>query len=157
MNGLSQDVLVERTREIALEQLVVVDRLGNDATDELEIAQVIRIAIRKPIGHVRHPIAGRRFEERVVRIEHLARHDEIPLAQKPAGVLPVFAFEHDVESIFHLLRRTTVQLAIRILEHVVATNVHDHVLASHAAVHALQFLAKVALFHVEIEQLRVMD
>jgi len=38
-------VFVKRSREVALQQLVVKDGLGNDASDELEVAEMIRVAM----------------------------------------------------------------------------------------------------------------
>jgi len=50
-------VLVERARKVALEQLVVINGLGNDSANEFEVAQVIGIAMRRRINHVGDPIA----------------------------------------------------------------------------------------------------
>lgn len=41
----AEDVFVEGSREVALEQLVVIDGLGNEAPNELEIAQMIRVDV----------------------------------------------------------------------------------------------------------------
>ena len=54
---LAEDVFVEGAREVALEQLVVVDRLRQEAPDELEVAQVVRVAVRQRVDRVRHAIA----------------------------------------------------------------------------------------------------
>ena len=74
-------MLVKGTCEVALQQLVVVDGLGDDAPDELEVTQVIRVAVRRRIDHVRDSIARRRREQGVHRIENLPRNDHVPSNQ----------------------------------------------------------------------------
>lgn len=116
----AENVLVEGAREVALEQLIVVDRFGcwpqrkkkqkhklsdknskreenrakssltDHSTDELEVEQVIGVGVAGRIYHIRHAIAGRHREQGVHRIEDLARYDDVPLAQQTAGVLALF-------------------------------------------------------------------
>ena len=71
-------MLVERTREVALEQLVVVDCLGNNAAHKFEVAQMVGIAMRSRIDHVRDTIPGRRGEECVHGVEDFPRNNHIP-------------------------------------------------------------------------------
>lgn len=78
LDTLAKDVLVEGAREVALEQLVVVDGLGDDAADELEIAQVVRVAVRRRVDHIRDAVTRRRREQRVHWVEDLTRDDHVP-------------------------------------------------------------------------------
>ena len=56
-NTFAKNVLVKGASKVTLEQFVVVDGLGNNAADKLEVAQMIRVAVRGRIDHVRHSIA----------------------------------------------------------------------------------------------------
>jgi hypothetical protein len=68
----AQNVFVERASKVALEQLVIINGLGNDAADEFEVAQVIGIAMRRRIDHVGNAIAGRCSKQCVHRVKNLA-------------------------------------------------------------------------------------
>ena len=71
LHGLRQDVLVETPErdvliklgqgelrlipgEIALQQLVVIDGLGNDSTNKLEVAEVVGVDVAEVIDCVGH-------------------------------------------------------------------------------------------------------
>ena len=71
LHGLRQDVLVETPErdvliklgqgelrlipgEIALQQLVVIDGLGNDSTNKLEVAEVVGVYVAEVIDCVGH-------------------------------------------------------------------------------------------------------
>ena len=41
----TKDVFVERPREVALQKLVVIDRLGDDAPDKLEVAKMVGVTV----------------------------------------------------------------------------------------------------------------
>lgn len=71
-------MLVKGAREVAFEKLVVVDGLSNDATNKLEIAQVIWIAVWRGVDHIGDPIARWSCEESVHGVENLARNDDVP-------------------------------------------------------------------------------
>jgi len=84
-------VLVEGSCEVAFQQLVVEDGLGNDAADKLEITQMIGVAVRCRVDGVRHSVSGRRTEQSIHRVEDLTRYDDVPLTQQSAGVLTFLA------------------------------------------------------------------
>jgi hypothetical protein len=44
-HSLGENVLVEATREVALQQLVVIDCLGNHSPHKLEVIQVVRVDV----------------------------------------------------------------------------------------------------------------
>ena len=71
-------MLVEGAREVALEQLVVINGFGNDSPNEFEVTQVIGITVRRRIDHVGDTIAGRRREQGIHWVENFARNDNIP-------------------------------------------------------------------------------
>ena len=74
-------MLVERTCEVALEQLIVVDSLSDDAANKFKVAKMIGIAVRGWVDHVGDTVARRGGEERVHRVENLSRTDNIPEIQ----------------------------------------------------------------------------
>lgn len=55
-DSLACDVFVEASGEITLEQFVIIDRLGNDATHKSEIAKMLRVVIRQLVDGVCDPI-----------------------------------------------------------------------------------------------------
>lgn len=55
---LAQDVLVEAASEVAFQQPVVVHRLGHNATHELEVAEVVGVAVRRGVYGVGDAVAG---------------------------------------------------------------------------------------------------
>ena len=157
VDGLPEDVLVEGAREEAVQELVVVDGLGDNPAHKLEVVEMIRVDMRARIRHVGHAIAGRGLEEGVVGVEHLPGDYEVPLPQESAGVLAFFALERDVQVRLHLLRVAPVQFAEGILEDVVATEMNDQVLPPQALVQLLQLLPKVASLDVKVQQSCVVD
>ena len=134
-----QDVFVEGPREVALEQLVVVDGLGDDPPDKLEVAEMVGVDVTEVVDGIGDSVAGAALEEGVVGVEDLPADDNVPFPQQPASVLALLAcnytrliiiiiiiinessiifqinhhptFKHDVESVFPLLSRPTVQLS----------------------------------------------
>ncbi|KAH3893123.1 hypothetical protein DPMN_017267 [Dreissena polymorpha] len=82
-------MLVEGPREITLHELVIVDGLGNNPAHELEIAQVVAVAVREGVDGIDDTVAWRGDEQSVHRVEDLAGYDDVPLPQQPACVLPV--------------------------------------------------------------------
>ena len=95
-DALPQDVLVEAAGEVALQEPVVVHGLGHHATHELEVAQVVGVAVRRGVDGVGDAVAGRRAEQGVHGVEHLPGDDHVPLPEQPAGVLALLPLEHDV-------------------------------------------------------------
>ena len=95
LDRYAKDVLVERAREVALEQLVVVDRLRHHPANKLVVAEVVGVAVGGRVDGVRHPVPGRRHEQGVHGVEDLTRHDEIPLSQQTTRVLPLLTYTHN--------------------------------------------------------------
>ena len=60
-------MLVEGPREVALEQLVVVDGLGDDPPDKLEIAEMVGVDVAEVVDGVGDPVAGAAREEGLSR------------------------------------------------------------------------------------------
>jgi len=89
-------VFVEGSCEVALEQLVVEDGFGDNAADELEVAEMVRVAVRRRVDGVRHTVTGRRTEQSVHRIEDLPRDYDVPLTQQTACILTFLACENNV-------------------------------------------------------------
>ena len=45
LDSHTQNMLIEGSGKVALQQLVVIDGLGNDAADKLEVAEVVGVAV----------------------------------------------------------------------------------------------------------------
>ena len=157
VDGFPENVLVERSREVAVQQLVVIDCLGDDSPDESEVVEVVGVHVGTRVGHVSDAIARRSGEEGIVWVEHISCDDDVELAQEPASILPLFSLKLDVEVALEVFRRSTVELAERVLEDVLSTQMHDNVLSPQSVVHQLQLVSEVATFDVEIEDLGVVD
>jgi hypothetical protein len=54
-HSLGQNVLVEAAGEVALQQLIVVDRLGNHSAHKLEVVQVVGVDVGKVVDCVGYP------------------------------------------------------------------------------------------------------
>jgi len=78
---LASDVFVETSCEVAFQQLVVVDCLGDYSSHKLEVGQMFRVYVGQGVDGIRDAILRRGHEQRIVRVEDLARHDDIPLSQ----------------------------------------------------------------------------
>ena len=62
-------MLVEGSGEVALEQLVVVDGLGDDSTHELEIAEMVGVAVARSVDSVGDPVSRTGAKESIVGVE----------------------------------------------------------------------------------------
>lgn len=93
---LAQDVLVEAACEVALQQSVVVHGLGHHATYELEVAEVVWVAVGRGVNGVGDPVAGRGAEQGVHGVKHLPGDDHVPLSQQTSGILTLLPFKHYV-------------------------------------------------------------
>lgn len=49
----AQNMLIEGASKIAIQKLVVVDRFGNDTSGELEVGQMVGVALRVPVREIR--------------------------------------------------------------------------------------------------------
>ena len=83
-------MLVERAREVAFEEFVLANGLREEAPDESEVAQVVRVDLRRLVD--REQISLTPFEERIIRIEDFPREDQEPLAKQAACILPFFSY-----------------------------------------------------------------
>ena len=72
-------MLVEGPGKVAVQELVVEDGLGNDVADELEVAQMVRVAVGRRIRHVGDPIARVDHEQGIARVEDLLGNDHVPV------------------------------------------------------------------------------
>ena len=81
VHRLAQDVLVERPREVTVQELVVVDRFGDDPAYKLEVVQVNGVNVGTRIGHVRGPVPSSGLEQSIVGVKHLPGNNQVPLPQ----------------------------------------------------------------------------
>ncbi len=134
VHGLPEDVLVERPCEVAIEQLVVVYRLGNHSSYELEIVEMVRIDVGQSVGNVCHTVARGELKQGIVWIEHLSGDNQVPLAKQTPHVLSLFPLKLDVQVPLQFLGRASVQLPERVLEDVVSTDMNHDVVSPHTVV-----------------------
>lgn len=64
-------MLIEGAGEVALQQLVVINGLGNDATHKLEVAEMVGVAVRRGIDGVSNSVPWRRLEKGIHGVEDL--------------------------------------------------------------------------------------
>ena len=83
-------MFIEGACEVALEQLVVVDGLGDDPAHELEVAEVVGVTVGGGVDGVSDAVARRRAEQRVHRVEDLLGDDQVPLSQQTSRILALF-------------------------------------------------------------------
>ena len=86
-------MLVEGSCEVAFQQLVVKDGLGNDAADKFEITQMIGVAVRCRVNGVGHSVSRRSTEQSIHWVEDLTRYDDVPLTQQSACILTFLAWK----------------------------------------------------------------
>ena len=96
-HGDAQNLLVEGTREAAIDELVVVNGLGNDAAAEREVLQVVAVDVRLIVRLIGVRAEVRLLEEPVVGVHHLLRELVVEFAPQPAGVDALLAGEMNVE------------------------------------------------------------
>lgn len=84
-------MLVEAACEITLKKFVVIDRLGDDAANKFEVTEVFAVVVGERVDGVRHTVVRRYHEQRVVGVEYLARHDDVPLPEQTSCILALFA------------------------------------------------------------------
>lgn len=106
-----QNVFVESTSEVAVQQFIVIDRLCYQSPNKLkhsgfvkitaqkastpltnlEVVEVFRIDVGRFVDHVRHHVARGRNEERIVGVENLTRDHREPFTQQTSCILTFFA------------------------------------------------------------------
>lgn len=94
-DGHSQNMLVERPREMRIQELAITDRLSNHTTNKTEVIQVVRIDMTVRIGLKGDVIVRCIVEQTVVRIEYLFRESTIPLSCKTPSVDAVLSVKGD--------------------------------------------------------------
>ena len=71
-NLLAHDLLVDRSAEMAVQNATFVERFTDDAADEFEEHQMLRVDRTEAVGVECRAIGSNRYEESVVGVEHLA-------------------------------------------------------------------------------------
>ena len=64
-------MLVVATREVTIQEFVVVDGLSDDPTDKLEIAEMVGVAVGGGVREVGHTVPGGHLEQGVHGVENL--------------------------------------------------------------------------------------
>mmetsp|Transcript_1628 Transcript_1628/g.7091 ORF Transcript_1628/g.7091 Transcript_1628/m.7091 type:complete len:670 (+) Transcript_1628:333-2342(+) len=131
-----EDVLVEAAREVRLQHLSVREGLPDDPPDELEELKMLGVPAGERIRLHGGPVA-RWDEKAVVRIEHLAGEDAVPLPRQSARIDAFLAKELNVQSPAHLFGVAVSQLAEAVLEDVVPGHRDLHAQGAKAAVRAV--------------------
>lgn len=89
-------MFVKTAGEVAFQQPVIVDSLGNNATHKLKVAEVVGIAVRRRVYSVCDAVAWGGAKQGVHRVEHLSGDYHVPLPQKAAGILTLLPFKHNI-------------------------------------------------------------
>ena len=70
-DSLGKNVFVERASEVALQQLLVVDGLGDDSANEPEVLEMVGVDVGDIIDGVGHSVPRAGLEQGVVGVEDL--------------------------------------------------------------------------------------
>ena len=158
MDRLPEDVLVERPREVAVQEFVVVDGLGNHPANETEVVQMVWVHVGAGIGTVGDSVSRGGGEKSVVWVEQVSGDDDVEFSQKPSGILSFFSLKLDVKVPLKIFGGAAVELAEGIFKDMFATKMNDDIFATQAPiVKELQFVSEVASFDVKVEDLCVVD
>mmetsp|Transcript_46296 Transcript_46296/g.119758 ORF Transcript_46296/g.119758 Transcript_46296/m.119758 type:complete len:283 (-) Transcript_46296:1228-2076(-) len=144
-------VLVEAPRKPGLEVLSVVDRLADDAADELEEHQVVPIHVRHSVGVVGTGLAARLNKERVVRVEDLLGKGRVPLLAHATGVDALLTLELDLDLGPHLLSGAHAQLVVGVHEDLAAAHPEADGLVAALQAPRAQLRPEVGALVVEVE------
>lgn len=91
LDRCTSDVLVEGPGEVTLHQLVVIDRLGNDTANKLEVAQMVAVTVWRSIDCVCDTVSRRGTKQGIHWVENLAGNDDVPLTQQTSSILTIFS------------------------------------------------------------------
>mmetsp|Transcript_53247 Transcript_53247/g.127021 ORF Transcript_53247/g.127021 Transcript_53247/m.127021 type:complete len:240 (-) Transcript_53247:2859-3578(-) len=146
----SEHVLVERSREVGLQVVAVEQRLPDDAPDELEEVQVVRIHVGGLAWMEGAGLSSRLCEQAVVRIEDLPREDLEPLSGQTTGIHSLLANEGHAELSPHLLAAAHAQLVVRIHEDLTAPHMQPDDVVAQVTAELPQTLPQVVALVVEV-------
>mmetsp|Transcript_40760 Transcript_40760/g.70537 ORF Transcript_40760/g.70537 Transcript_40760/m.70537 type:complete len:364 (+) Transcript_40760:292-1383(+) len=147
----AQQVLVERSGEVRIQQLSITDRLANQPTHKLEVIQMVRVDHTERIRLEGRAIR-RGGKQRIVRVEDLARKDDVPLAGQATGINAFLAVEVHLQPAAHLLGGAYAQLVEGVLEHLTTTDLQVHSAPGDALVGAFQLREKVLALVVKLQE-----
>ena len=74
-------MLVERSCEETVHQLVIKDGFSYDSAHKFEVTQVIAVTVRQGIDGVGDAISGWHREQSIIGIEDLSGYNNIPFSQ----------------------------------------------------------------------------
>ena len=77
---LAEDHLVDTRHEVRVEESAMEDGQPQDTTDELEVAQMVRVDPGSGVDLQRVVVVSRVLEQPVARIEDLVRDEEEPFS-----------------------------------------------------------------------------
>lgn len=80
LDSLAYDMFVEWPSEVALQKLVIVHSLGDDATHELVVAEVVAVAVRGRVDCVGDPVSWWCTEQSIHGVEDFPGYDDVPLS-----------------------------------------------------------------------------
>ena len=98
-------MFVEGPREVAFQQLVVVDGFGDDSAHKFEVAEVVGVEVWAGVNGVGDAVTGRGAEQHIHGVKDLPRDDEVPLPQQPARILPLLTWSTN-NSRYHITQNT---------------------------------------------------
>lgn len=74
-------MFVERPGEVTVQKFIVVDSLGNNPANKLEVAEMVRVTMRTRVDGVCNTISLRCGKQCIVRIENLPRYNDVPFSK----------------------------------------------------------------------------
>lgn len=94
LDSLADDMFVEWPSKVALQKLVIVHSLGNDATHKLVVAEVIAVTVGGRVYCVGDPVSRWSSEQSIHRVEDFPGNDDVPLSQKASSILTLFTCKY---------------------------------------------------------------
>lgn len=80
LDSLANDMFVEWPSEVALQKLVIVHSLGDNAAHKLVVAEVIAVTVRGRVYCVGDPVSWWRTEQSIHGVEDFPGYDDVPLS-----------------------------------------------------------------------------
>lgn len=80
LDSLAYDMFVEWPSEVTLQKFVIIHSLGDDATHELVVAEVVAVAVRGRVDCVGDPVSWWCTEQSIHGVEDFPGYDDVPLS-----------------------------------------------------------------------------
>ena len=157
VDSFTQYVFIERSCEVAIQELVVVDGFGNHSSDETEVVEVVGVDMGTWVWLVSHAIPRRCREQSIVWVEHVSCDDDVEFPQEATCILTFLPFKLDVEVSFEVFGGSAVELSESVFKDVFSTKVDYNVLPTQPIIHHVKLVTEVTSFDIKIQYLCIVD